>query len=92
MIIQAVLNWFSGVLAGLAGFLPPLPAGLSSDVASVPGLIQDVVNSVAMLGPVIPFDQIGSCIAIFSATFAVAMGAYIILKVLSLSLGGGGAL
>lgn len=92
MIVQTLLNWLSSLLAGLCGFVPDMPAKLAADVESVPGLLQQITNSVAMLGPVVPFDQIGSCLAIFAATFALAGAAYIVLKILSLSLGGGGAL
>ncbi|OIQ93160.1 hypothetical protein GALL_248660 [mine drainage metagenome] len=89
MIIQKLLNLITGWIAGWLQSIPPLPPDLLSTLQAVPGQIQTVVNDASMLGPVVPFSQIGIGLGIVLYAFLVALIVAVMRKVISLMTGGG---
>lgn len=91
MITQTILNWFSNMLYLLVSALPALPDGVRNAFVALPANVQTVSNSIATLGPIVPFAHISAGLVTIGLCWVAAMGIHLVLKVVSFATLGGGA-
>lgn len=87
-----ILNWFSSMVEFLADAIPSLPDDLAAHLSAVPGQIDSIAGTIAVLSPIVPFSHINTCFTLVVSGFVAGFVLFVILKIISFSTGGGGAL
>lgn len=91
MITEAIATWFLNAVAWLVDLLPSPTAEMVSSGQSFTGRIDQVINQVANLSPVVPFEGIAVAAGVLFAFMAFAIVLQVSRIVLSfVTLGGGG--
>lgn len=66
MIVQQLLDWYTAIVVGFVNIVPPLPDGFETALRLLAGGGQFLAPKVALLGIIVPFDVIGTCIQLWA--------------------------
>lgn len=90
MVTESIATWFLNSVAGLVGILPEPSQQMRDAAGSFEGRIDQIVESIANLNPIIPFDGIAAAAGIMLAFIGIATVLQVSRIVISVfTLGGG---
>lgn len=70
MIVQALINWLSDVIAAFLVLIPPLPAEWGQALSKIGAGGAYLGGKVSMFSPVIPFDALSGVVTAFAGVVA----------------------
>lgn len=89
MILDRIIGFFTAGMSGLVGSLPSLPTAVTDFLGTVVDAIDQLMTSVAISGPLIPWGVMSAMVVIVVATVGLVIAFKIAVKLLSLISGGG---
>lgn len=91
MIIQALLNFLSGLIASAIDLIEDLPPAVGSLMADVPGAVEQILGALARLEPWVPFSVLTASLNAVIGAWLAAIVIRLIRAIISYGTGGGGA-
>lgn len=91
MITEAVANWFLSIVAWLIALIPPLPGTVGTNLDQYEGRLDQVLEQVSYLSPVVPFDAIAQASLTLSVFIMIATVMQVSRIVVSVATLGGGS-
>lgn len=91
MVTEGLLNLWAWLQVTVVGWFPPLPAEAAAIFGAAPGNVQDVVDGVSKLAPIIPFGVLTVCWNVLIVSILVSLGIEVVRIVASYLTFGGGA-